>query len=134
VQDARIACENGEVHAMHDPTEGGLATGLQELAQAAGLGLVVEKEHIAIFPETDLLCQDLHLDPLGLIASGALLIVAAPRDSNRIIGALQGGGIPARRIGRVWAKEKGVKMREGGKLQDLPFFARDEVTKLFTRG
>jgi hydrogenase expression/formation protein HypE len=134
VQDARIACENGEVHAMHDPTEGGLATGLQELAQAASVGLVVEKEKISIFPETGLLCQNLHLDPMGLIASGALLIVAAPQDSVRIIGALQGGGIPARRIGRIWEKEKGVKIRERGKLQDLPFFAHDEVTKLFTRG
>jgi len=134
VKDARIACENGEVHAMHDPTEGGLATGLQELAQAANVGLVVEKEQISIFPETDLLCKELHLDPMGLIASGALLIVVSPKDSTRIIEALQVDGIPAWRIGRIWEKEKGVKMREGNKLQDLPFFARDEVTKLFTRG
>ena len=131
VRDASIAAQNRKVHAMHDPTEGGLATGLHELAQVANVGMMVEKEKIFIFPETDLLCQNLQLDPLGLIASGALLIVTSPKDSSRIIEALQGEGIPAGRIGKIWAKEKGVKLLAGGQLQDLPVFLRDEIAKLF---
>ncbi len=132
VADARIACQNGEVHALHDPTEGGLATGLHELAEAAGVGMMIEKEQISIFPETDLLCQKLHMDPLGLIASGALLSVAPAKDSPRMIEALAAKGIPARRIGKIWEKEKGVTLLEEGNLRELPHFARDEVVKLFS--
>ncbi len=131
VRDARIAMQSGGVHAMHDPTEGGLATGLLELAQAAGVGLLVEKEKIAVFPETEILCKELGLDPLGLIASGALLIAAPPRDAERIKKALRRGGIPAESIGRTWAKEKGVKMLAGGEIRDLPVFPRDEIARFF---
>jgi len=134
VQDARIACQNAEVHALHDPTEGGLATGLQELAQAAGGGLCVEREEISVFPETELLCRKLKIDPLGLIASGALLIVVSPEDSPRVIRALQKKGIAAKVIGKTWKKEKGVKMRGAGKLRNLPVFPRDEVARLFEEG
>ncbi len=134
VQDARIACQNAEVHALHDPTEGGLATGLQELAQAAGVGLYVEREEISVFPETDLLCQKLKIDPLGLIASGALLIVVPPEDSPRVVRALRKKGIAAKVIGKTWKKERGVKMRVAGKLRNLPVFARDEVARLFEEG
>jgi len=134
VRDAAIAAQNGEVHAFHDPTEGGLATGLHELAQAANVGMIVEKEKISIFPETDILCQNLQLDPLGLIASGALLIVVSAKNSSPILEALQGEGIRAGRIGKIWAKEKGVKLLVGGQLQDLPVFPRDEIAKLFGGG
>ena len=131
VRDARIAMQSGGVHAMHDPTEGGLATGLLELAQAADVGLLVEREKIAVFPETEILCKELGLDPLGLIASGALLIAAPPRDAERIKKALRRGGIPAESIGRTWEKEKGVKMLTGGEIRDLPVFPRDEIARFF---
>ena len=131
VQDARLACQNAEVHALHDPTEGGLATGLYELAQAADVGLWVEWEKISVFPETDLLCKKLQLNPLGLIASGALLIVVSPKDSPAVIHALQEKGIAAGVIGKTWRKERGVKMRAAGKLRNLPVFPRDEVARLF---
>jgi len=134
VREARIANEVAEVHAMHDPTEGGLATGLHELASAARVGMMVEMGKIMILPETALLCQQLKLEPLGLIASGALLIVAPEGDSNKIIGALQAEGIPATVIGKIWESEKGVKLRHQGKVNDLPYFHRDEVARLFGRG
>ena len=63
---------------MHDPTEGGLATGLWELAQAAHVGLCIDGDAIPILPECRTLCKALGLDPLGLIASGAL-VLACPR-------------------------------------------------------
>ena len=131
VRDARIAMQSGEVHAMHDPTEGGLATGLHELAQAADVGMLVEREKISVFPETEILCRKLGLDPLGLIASGALLIVAPPRDAERIKEALRREGIPAESIGKIWEKEKGIKILTGGEMQDLPVFPRDEIARLF---
>ncbi|HAM52168.1 MAG TPA: hydrogenase expression/formation protein, partial [Nitrospiraceae bacterium] len=51
LKDADIAGRYGEIHSMHDPTEGGLATGLFELASAADVGLIVEEERIPVFPE-----------------------------------------------------------------------------------
>ena len=129
VREARIANGAAEVHAMHDPTEGGLATGLHELACAAQVGMLVEKERILILPETALLCRELQLDPLGLIASGALLIVAPPGDSARILMALEAEGIPASVIGKIWEKEKGVKLMQDGRVEDLPFFSQDELAR-----
>jgi len=131
VRDARIARQSGGVHAMHDPTEGGLATGLLELAQAADVGLWLEWEKVNIFPETEILCRELGLDPLGLIASGALLIAAPPRDAARIKEALRGGGIRAESIGKIWEKEKGIKILIGGRMRDLPVFPRDEIARFF---
>jgi hydrogenase expression/formation protein HypE len=131
VREARIANQAAAVHAMHDPTEGGLATGLQELADAAGVGMRVEMDQIPVLPETALLCEKLKLAPLGLLASGALLIAAAAKDSERVIQALAAEGISASVIAKVWEREKGIKLAEKGKTTDLPAFARDEVARLF---
>jgi hydrogenase maturation factor len=134
VREARIANGIAKVHAMHDPTEGGLATGLHELASAARVGMLVEREKILILPETALLCRELQLDPLGLIASGALLIVAPEGDSARILAELEVEGIPASVIGKIWEREKGVKLRQGGRIQDLPLFNRDELARYLAGG
>ncbi|MFU8797272.1 MAG: AIR synthase related protein [Gammaproteobacteria bacterium] len=62
--------------ALHDPTEGGVATALHELADAAKCGMEIALDAIPIFPETVKLAQLLRFDPLGLLASGSLLIVS----------------------------------------------------------
>ena len=67
---------------MHDPTEGGLATALHEVARAAGVGLLVRAEAVPVFAETQAICNHYHLDPMGLIASGALLIIVAANRSK----------------------------------------------------
>ncbi|MFQ5692587.1 MAG: AIR synthase related protein, partial [Nitrospinota bacterium] len=67
----RTAVSAGVVHAMHDPTEGGITTALVELATASGLGLEVYPDRIPVLEETHAVCDCLDLDPLGLIASGA---------------------------------------------------------------
>jgi len=131
VPDAAIAVAAGDVHAMHDPTEGGLATGLWELAEAAQVGLVVDEVAIPVFEETRALCQALELDPLGLIASGALLIAVASDDSDDVQSALAGAGIPSARIGRVVERRMGSVLRRPGGDRPLPRFDRDEITRLF---
>jgi hydrogenase expression/formation protein HypE len=131
VRDAAVATAAGEVHAMHDPTEGGLATGLWELADAAQVGLTVEQDAIPILPETTTLCEALGLNPLGLIASGALLIVAPPDDAVEIQTALEGQNIPAARIGQVVKRDEGVKLRSPEGTRPLPRFDQDEITRLF---
>jgi hydrogenase maturation factor len=131
LRDADIAKQNAAIHSMHDPTEGGLATGLLEVAKAANIGLVIEEDSIPIIPECKTLCQHYNLNPLGLIASGTLLITLDPKDTNKVLKALKSEGISAKRIGKVLPKEEGLKMKKGDKVMELPRFERDEITKIF---
>ncbi|MBW6502810.1 AIR synthase family protein [bacterium] len=130
LEDARIAMQEGRVHAMHDPTEGGLANALHEVAAAADAGLLVEEERIPILDECRILCRHYGLDPLGFIASGSLLIMVEPSDSGKIKRSLEEAGVPAAIIGRITGKEEGVKSRSEGRTKDLPRFDRDEITKI----
>jgi hydrogenase maturation factor len=130
VRDARVAIETRAVHALHDPTEGGVATGLWELAQAAGVGLAIDP--VPVLPECAELCAHFGLDPLGLIASGALLIASDPARTEELLSALEAADIAAHRIGQVTEAAEGCVMRgEGGRMQPLPSFPRDEIARLF---
>ncbi len=130
IRDAAIALRAGGVHAMHDPTEGGVSAALYELAEAAGVGVRVEETAIPILPEGAALCTALRLNPLGAIASGALLISADPRRAGRILRALHREGIAAGRIGTVVPARQGVKMvAKDARLRPVPRFAVDEVAR-----
>ncbi|MFA6053867.1 MAG: AIR synthase-related protein, partial [Thermodesulfovibrionales bacterium] len=131
LKDAEIAVRYGDIHSMHDPTEGGLATGLFEVATAADVGLIVEEECIPVFPECQTLCRHYGLDPLGLIASGSLLIAINPRDTEKVLEALNNNGIPATKIGKILSKEYGLKIKKRNEVLELPVFDRDEITKIF---
>jgi hydrogenase maturation factor len=131
VRDAQVATTAGRVHAMHDPTEGGLATGLWELAWAADVGLEIAASALPVLPETAQLCQAFDLDPLGVIASGALLMAVHPDDAPAVQRALQAEDIPAFEIGRVVEKAAGVTLLTAEGQQPLPRFARDEIARLF---
>ncbi len=131
VKDAAIATATGGVHAMHDPTEGGVATGLHELAEASQVGLEIWAEQLPYLPETLKLCRHFKLDPLGVIASGALLIAANPTFTPQILAGLNQAGISARVIGRTLPAEAGRWLVNGAESHPLPRFARDEITRLF---
>ena len=131
LKDATIALDAGEVHAMHDPTEGGLATGLHELSTASNVGIEVYGDKVPVFPETGKLCSFFNLDPLGVIASGALLIVARPESSERIIRALISEGIPCAHIGIIKEKSEGITIIKASKRRTLPCFDQDEISKIF---
>lgn len=132
VKAAAIATGAGRVHAMHDPTEGGLATCLWELAEASRCALEVDGEAIPILPEGRALCEAYGLDPLAIIASGALLLTAPPEDVDALQAALAQEGIPAAVIGRVVPGD-GPKVHLKGPKgpKRLPLPARDEIAKLF---
>jgi hydrogenase expression/formation protein HypE len=120
----------GDIHSMHDPTEGGLATGLLEVARSAEVGLIVEEDLIPVFPECRTLCTHYGLDPLGLIASGSLLIAVNPRDTKKVLEGLNNNGVPATKIGIIMPKEQGLKLKRRNKIIELPVFCRDEITKI----
>lgn len=131
VKDAAVAVAVGGVHAMHDPTEGGVATGLHEMAHASGVGLEIREEALPYLPETLVLCQHFGLEPLGVIASGALLIAADPDFTPGIVKNLDQAGIKAAVIGQVQPAEQGRWLLGSARTRPLPTFARDEITRLF---
>ena len=131
VKDALTACSAIQVHSLHDPTEGGLATGLWEVAKAAGVGLAVEEGSIPILPECTDICQALDLNPLGLLASGALLITLPPENVPQLFSALDKEGIDAFEIGHITEPEEGVNIITGHELEPLPQFERDELARFF---
>jgi len=120
-----------EVHAMHDPTEGGISAGLYEIAAASRVGLMIEREEIPILEESRILCKEYNLDPLRTIASGALLIVAPQNNAKQLIAVLNRNEIKSSLIGEIKEKSFGVKMLSSGNITDLNFSAKDEITKIF---
>lgn len=126
---ARILNATGAVHAMHDPTEGGVITALHELAEASGAGVRVEREAISVLPECAVICRALGLDPLGLLASGALLAAMEESEAEPALERLRGAGIPAARIGTVTPAGEGRVLVERGRRLPLPVFARDELAR-----
>jgi hydrogenase expression/formation protein HypE len=128
---AMAACEAGGVHAMHDPTEGGVATGLWELAEAAGCGLLVDADRIPILEPGGALCRHYGLDPLGTISSGSLLICAAAEAAGDVIAAVESTGTSCTEIGEVRPPSEGRYMLRRGRRTPLPTFPQDEITRLF---
>jgi hydrogenase expression/formation protein HypE len=129
--EAEIACELAPVHAMHDATEGGIATALHELAQASGVGLRLDRDRIVVLPEGAEICRALGLDPLGTLASGALLMTLAPADAAVVIHALAREGIDSHFIGQVVPAERGLTLVEGARTEPLPLFPQDEIARIF---
>jgi hydrogenase expression/formation protein HypE len=129
---ALAAAEIGDaVHAMHDPTEGGLAAGLCELVAPAGVGLRVIREQIPVFPETEAICGTLGLDPLKLIASGALLMAVAREATGAVRKAIEAVGVPVALIGEVRASREGIAIVTNGVEEPLNPPDRDEIARAF---
>lgn len=129
---AQLAQKAGEVHGMHDPTEGGLAMGLWELAQASQTNIRIHESDIHVVPEGRILCEHYGLDPLATIASGALLLAVSPTTADRVTVALNEAGHPASIIGEVSGRGDGevTLISEEGEATLTPP-PRDDITKLF---
>jgi len=131
VKEASLLKGMREVHAFHDPTEGGLGTGIYEMATASGLGVEVDRERIPLTKETRLLCEYCRIDPLGAFASGSLLVAVSPVATGRVIQRLWKAGVPATRIGRMVGKKKGLTLIQDSRKTALPVFYQDELSKIF---
>jgi hydrogenase maturation factor len=120
VKDALTAFKTGGVHAMHDPTEGGVAGAIHEMADASDLGVSVFQEEIRVEAETARICDFYGIDPFQLIASGSLLIAAEPKSAEKIMKALNRKDIPSAIIGEFLQSKKNRKMiHKDGTLEDL---------------
>ena len=131
VRDAAVLQQAVEVHAMHDPTEGGVATGLRELANASNVGLRLQAEQLPLLPGGRVLCDAFGLEPLGVIASGALLATVPAAQAAKAVQACNAAGIACYDIGRVVARTEGLFLFGQGGSWELPAFERDEIVKLF---
>src|SRR2546425_12807236 len=130
VRDARLAAASGGVRAMHDPTEGGLLAGLYELARAGRAGLRIQKENVPVLKETLAFSGVLGFDPLALIASGALLVVAGPAPPPPPPATFSRPQNPAAIIGEVCREREGIEIIEQGRARPLRPPARDEIARL----
>ena len=128
--EARLAAGFAGVRAMHDVTEGGLATALVELSVACGREIAVDRSAVPVFAETARLCALLGADPLGLIGSGSLLICCDPDESGALLEALRAAGIEATEIGALGRPGAGVTARADGRPAAWPAFAVDEAARL----
>jgi hydrogenase maturation factor len=118
VKDALTAFDVGGVSAMHDPTEGGIAGGLHELADAANIDFRVHEEGIPIPVETEKICAHFGIDPLQLISSGSLLVTAEEERAMEIVSRLSQNGIDASLVGEMTKPGSGriLVTKEGKKI------------------
>ena len=121
VKDALTACKTGGVHAMHDPTEGGVAGGIHEIADASNVGVKVFEEAIPVQPETAQICSYFQIDPLQLIGSGALLISAEVKSASETVRNLKLERIQASVIGEFTENtDQRVLIQKDGGTKALP--------------
>jgi len=130
--DARTALAAGRITAMHDPTEGGLAGALWELALASGCTLVVDTGAVPVPRLAGDLCRAFGIDPLAAIASGALLLTCGVDDAKGVIDTLGRGGIPCTQIGEVRPGPPGVIGADEA-ATPLTRPAADALTRIYER-
>jgi len=131
LQSARIACQAASIHSMHDPTEGGLINGLIEMAWASGKEIEVDFNKVLIYRESLILCRAFGLNPLGVIASGALLLTASPSESLGLQKAFKKNSIPSQVIGKVKKGPARVFRIDGKGRKELKPLPHDEILKIF---
>ncbi len=134
VKEALTAFSFGGVQAMHDPTEGGILGGLYELIAAANLGVKIYEDKIPVNKETIVICNLFKIDPLQLISSGSLLIVAEPTKAEGIVTKLKDVGINASIIGETLPnpKEKYI-ITKNGRIKKIFMPKTDELWKALRR-
>ena len=133
VREAGAACRAGRVTAMHDPTEGGLAGALWELAEACGHSLFFTPQTVRVPPLAGRVCRIFGLDPLATIASGALLLTCRAEDAAAICRAVEAEGIDCAEIGRVEDGPPAVWQAGQAGCELLKRPQRDEIGKVYEK-
>lgn len=130
-RDAQLAVQAGGVSAMHDPTEGGLAGALWELAEACGHTLKIDLQQAPVTELSAKISTALDLNPLGAIASGALLLCAPEADAEQIRQHLILNGVDCTDIGWIAAGPPEVQDVRGTDQSLVWRPERDEVARYF---
>jgi HAD superfamily hydrolase (TIGR01549 family) len=131
LEEAAVASQSKGVTAMHDVTEGGLATAVNELGIAGGHRLKINMDAIPIYHQTAKICRLLNINPYGLIGSGSLLISCHPSVAKPLMAQIQAKGINIVAIGEVLEAGEGIQAFKQGQPCEWPSFGVDEITHLF---
>ena len=135
VEDAMTAIGVGVrdkgVTAMHDATECGIWGGLHEFAQAAGLGVRVEKEEIVVEPCVTEICSYFGIDPYASISEGTLIAACKENKAQEVVKALTRKGIKSSIVGELTKPDKGMVLVEKGKEKKLKHPIVDPFWKAF---
>ena len=113
---AMVGAGGEDVHAMRDPTRGGLASTLNEIARQAGVGFRIREQAIPVKPGVAAACELLGLDPLYVANEGKLIAFVAPQSAAAVLDAMRAHpfGAEAAIIGEAVADEHGfVQMITG---------------------
>ncbi len=129
VREALLAAEHGAT-SLHDPTEGGVAMGLYEVSHACGHIVEVDVNAIPVARETLALCEVFDLNPLRLLASGALVVAVPTRRQKALLGAYERSGVRATLIGRVGGSGVGVRVQRAKAPTWLEPTEQDELARL----
>ena len=89
---------------------------------------------IPVLPETQVIAAALGLDPLGMLASGSLLIAARPDAAHDVMAALRAADIPTAVIGRLTSNPERMSLLAPGGVHELPEFPADEVARALALG
>ncbi|WJW76393.1 hydrogenase expression/formation protein HypE [Thiohalobacter sp. IOR34] len=110
---AMVAAVPG-IRCLRDPTRGGLATTLNELARQSGVGMQLQEAAIPVRPAVSAACELLGLDPLYVANEGKLVCICAAEDAERLLGVMRAHplGREAAQIGRVLADPPGLVQME----------------------
>lgn len=111
--------ESHEVHVLRDPTRGGVATALNEVASRSGVGIQLIEKRLPINPSVTAACELLGLDPLYVANEGKCLVIVSKEASDKVLKAMKKGkyGKGSRIVGEVTAENPGkvlLKTRIGG--------------------
>jgi hydrogenase maturation factor/beta-phosphoglucomutase-like phosphatase (HAD superfamily) len=131
ITEAGIAAGSKATSGMHDVTEGGLATALEELGIAGGFRIKVYMDRIPVFAQTRKICGLLGIDPLGLIGSGSLLICCRESVCESLMEGIRMEGIDVTCIGEIVEEGRGIIAEKNGRPVPWPQFETDEITRLF---
>ncbi len=98
-----------DIHCLRDPTRGGLATTLNELAQQSAVGMHLDENNIPVKPAVAAACELLGLDPLYVANEGKLVCICAPQDSQKLLAVMHSHplGREAAIIGKVIDDQNG---------------------------
>jgi len=123
---ATMLATGGGVHVLRDPTRGGLAASLNEIATAAGVGVELVERDLPVPDAVRDACGLLGLDPLYVANEGKLVAFVAPEDADLVLAAMRGHehGAGAVVVGRCVAEHPGIVVTRTGlggtRVVDLP--------------
>ncbi len=131
LQVVQVGVRDNGITAMHDATECGIWGGVYEIAQAAGVGVRIDKEKIVIEDCVPQICELFKIDPYKSISEGSLIITCRPEKAERAAAVLEGRGIRASIVGELIRPEEGMIVVERGLDKKLEHPGVDPFWKAF---